>query len=103
MKDIADLIVFLALNAVGIWLLLSVVVFLIGIFSPEQSRDIFEQFGLSSRKINQVTFLAIAAIFFVAFLIIGKEGFFYFFKNKFVLAIVILGSINFIYSGWIKR
>lgn len=102
LKSLADLFIFLCLNIVGIFLLLSLLLFFASIISKRAKEKIHDVAGFSYRKINRIVFFAIIAVFGISYFILGKD-FFLFFENKFIVIVAIGGFINFIYTGWLQR
>jgi hypothetical protein len=101
LKNIADLLVFLSLNITGIFLLFTVVLFFCNLFIRNKQESLaFTEFNY--KLINRIVLIAILCTFFIAFIILGKD-FFVFFENKWVIAIVVAGILNFIYAGWFKK
>ena len=101
LKSIADLMVFLALNITGIFLLFTVGLFLCNLFIKNKQESLsFTEFNY--KLINRVVLIAILCTFFISFIILGKD-FLIFFENKLVIIIVVAGILNFIYSGWFKK
>ena len=101
-KSIADLLIFLSLNIIGIFLLVSGALFLVSIFNKKAKERIFDRLGINYKKINRMMVIAIVFVLFISYVILGKD-FFTFFNNKFVLILVILGIANFVYTGWIRK
>ena len=101
-RDLADLLIFLSLNVIGIFLLMSGILFLFSIFNKKMKDRIFDKLGIDYKQINRIIVLTILFLFFTSYIILGKD-FFIFFSNKFVLILVILGVSNFIYAGWFKK
>ena len=101
LKSLADLLVFLALNITGIFLLFSVILFFHHLFTKSaQHQSAFESFNY--KLVNKVASIAILCTFFISFIILGKD-FLIFFENRLVIVIVIAGFLNFIYAGWLKK
>ena len=100
--SLIDLSIFLCLNVIGIFLLFSSFLFLASIFNKKIEKKIFSELGLNYKKINRMTFFAIILLFLISYIILRKDLVF-FFENRIVLILVILGFVNFIYAGWIKK
>ncbi len=101
-RGIADLLIFLSLNIIGVFLLVNGSLFLLSIFNKKMKDRIFDRLGIDYKRINKRVVTMILFVFFISYVIQGKD-FFIFFNNKFVLILVILGILNFIYTGWFRR
>jgi len=101
-RGIADLLIFLSLNIIGVFLLVNGSLFLLSIFNKKMKDRIFDRLGIDYKRINKRVVTMILFVFFISYVIQGKD-FFIFFNNKFVLILVILGILNFIYTGWFQR